>query len=733
MSLLIVSNRLPVTIEEDNNSFVLKESSGGLVSGISSYLSSMQRAKNNKASYKWLGWPGKTISESLKKSFLEKSDKMNLKPIFLSEKVMDKFYLGFCNKTIWPLFHYFTTYSVYDEESWNIYKQVNLNFRDELLKVIQADDTIWIHDYHLMLLPKLLRDSVPDAKIGFFLHIPFPSYEIFRMLPKDWRRDILEGMLGADLVGFHTYDYTRYFFSCVQRILGYENNFGQILLPDRLVNAETFPMGIDFDGFANSAESAEAKLEIKQIRDNFGDSKIILSIDRLDYSKGILNRLKGFKRFLKLNPEWHNKVNLLMIVVPSRVGVERYSQMKREINELVGYINGKYGNLNWTPIIYQYRFINQNALSGLYNASDAALITPLRDGMNLISKEYLACKTASTGVLILSEMAGASKELGEALIINPNNTEEIASAIKEALEMPQAEQKRRNIIMRSRIKRYNVNKWADYFINTLNKVKQTQMLWSSRLLDLKHKEEMICAFRRSKKSILFLDYDGTLVPFESRPEQAAPSEKLLKLIESLCSSRGTDIALISGRDRYTMEKWFGAQNIILAAEHGAWIKEKHGEWTQQNLFKTEWKKSIYPFLENYTDLLPGSFIEEKDFSLVWHYRKSDPEQSQVKSREMLDDLVSLTANIDVQVMQGNKIIEIRNNGINKGAIASSILMGDKYDFIFAAGDDWTDEDMFKALPESAYTIKIGINSSHAKYNLHNSGELRNLIEGFINV
>ncbi len=733
MSLLIVSNRLPVTIIEDEGGISLRESSGGLVSGVSAYLSSIKGAKDKNSDYKWIGWPGRALSESNKQAFLAEASSLNLKPVFVPEKVMDKFYLGFCNKTIWPLFHYFTSYAVYDEESWEIYKKVNQTFCDEILKIVSPGDTIWIHDYHLMLLPKLIRDKIPDAKIGFFLHIPFPSFEIFRMLPKDWRRGILEGILGADLVGFHTYDYTKYFFSCVQRLLGYEINLGQIFHPERLVHAETFPMGIDYDSFVRSSSSAEAENEIRTINEKFENCKILLSIDRLDYTKGILNRLKGFKQFLKSNPGWHNKVNLLMIVVPSRIGVEKYSLMKREINELVGYINGKYGNISWTPIIYQYRFINQNALSGLYKASDAALITPLRDGMNLISKEYLACKTDLSGVLILSEMAGASKELGEALIINPNNTNEIASAIKEALEMPAEEQKRRNIVMRSRIKRYNVNRWAELFIASLGDVKKNQKQWGAKILDSEHKKEIVSSFRTAKNKILFLDYDGTLAPFEVHPEQAAPGHELQKLIGELCSCKNTRLVMISGRDRSTMEDWFGGFYITLAAEHGAWLKDKGHEWKQQTVLNADWKRLIFPLLENFADLLPGSFVEEKEFALVWHYRKSDPEQSSVKAKEIMDDLVQLTANMDVQVMQGNKIIEIRNNGVNKGAIIKTLTDEAKYDFIFAAGDDWTDEDMFKALPDSAYTVKMGALSSHARFNLLNIGELRKLLRSMINV
>jgi trehalose 6-phosphate synthase/phosphatase len=733
MRLLVISNRLPVTVEEHNGTFLLRESAGGLVSGISAYLSSLKSSPGDKSYYQWMGWPGRSISEKSQDSFKELAQGLNLRPVFLSEKVMDKFYLGFCNKTIWPLFHYFTVYTVFDEEYWSTYKNVNEIFCDEILKIVEPDDTIWIHDYHLMLLPKLLRNKLPKLKIGFFLHIPFPSYEIFRMLPKSWRQEILEGLLGADLIGFHTYDYTKYFLSCVLRILGFESNVGQISLPDRLVKAESFPMGIDYEGFQKAISTDEAKEERERIIEKFKDTKIVLSIDRLDYSKGILNRLKGYQLFLKKNPDWHNKVNLLMIVVPSRIGVDRYSQMKREIDEKVGFINGKYGNIHWTPIIYQYRFIPQNTLAGLYSTADAALITPLRDGMNLIAKEFVTCKIDLAGVLILSEMAGASKELGEALIINPNNTEEIALAIKEALEMPLEEQKRRNKIMQIRLRRYNVNRWAEYFIKSLDKVKEIQIQWDAKLLDKESRKCIINDFKSSEKAIFFLDYDGTLVRFESRPEYAVPSDTLLNILSDLSLRLNCNVVIISGRDKNTLDKWFNNSNLILAAEHGAWLKSKEKGWSQNKSFNTDWKKLIYPFLERYIDLLPGSFIEEKDFSLVWHYRRSDPEQSSVKAKELLDDLVNVTGNLDVQVIQGSKIIEIRNNGVNKGTLVSDIINRNRYDFIFAAGDDWTDEDMFRVLPDKSCTIKIGMSSTRARYNLQNHEELRKLILDFINV
>ncbi len=732
MRLIVVSNRLPITVTEENGEFTVQESVGGLVTGLSSYLSTIKESSLDKSEFIWVGWPGVSASGTKREELRRKAESLNLSPVFLSEKVMDRFYYGFCNKTIWPLFHYFTTYTVYDEEYWKNYKLVNELFCEQVLSVAEPDDVIWIHDYHLMLLPGMLKKKLPRSKIGFFLHIPFPSYEIFRTLPGEWRRDILEGLMGADLCGFHTYDYTKYFLGCIMRILGHENNFGVVSISDRVMKADTFPMGINFDEFQDALKTNDSVNEFNTLKKQFSNTHLILSIDRLDYTKGIINRLKGYHEFLEKHPEWHGKVHLLMIVVPSRVGVDRYNQMKREIDEKVGNLNGTFGSIHWTPVIYQYRFIPFHHLSGLYKACDISLVTPLRDGMNLIAKEYLACRTDNSGVLILSEMAGASKELNEAVIINPNNPNEIGEAIKEALEMPHEEQVRRNSIMRDRLGRYNVVKWAGDFLNELDEIKKIQYELNARLLDSTNKAQLENKFHNSANKLLLLDYDGTLVPFAGRPEEAKPTQELLDLLSGLSKCEGVDLAIISGRDKVTLENWLGKLKATLIAEHGVWIKDTNGSWETIRKLNQDWKLSLKAVLQNYADLLPGSIIEEKDYSMVWHYRKADPDQASYISRELMDDLMNLTSNMDVQIIQGSKVIEIRNTGINKGTLANHLRDSKKYDFVLAIGDDVTDEDMFKSLPGYAYTIKVGMKTSYAKYNLQNYIEVRKLLGALLN-
>jgi trehalose 6-phosphate synthase/phosphatase len=718
--ILIVSNRLPITVEEKEGQLEFQVSGGGLVSGLSAYLDSLKGSSFTQFDYMWVGWPGTVVKDKLKEKLrLKALTEFNACPVFLSEKAMEKFYHGFCNKTVWPLFHYFPSYTIYDEEYWIQYQRVNEIFCDAVMEIVKPDDVIWVHDYHLMLLPQLIRERMPHISIGFFLHIPFPSFELFRLLPGKWRRAILEGLLGADLVGFHTHDYTQYFLRCVLRILGYEHNMGQIMVGDHMVKADTLPMGIDFQKFRNAASSPQVQKEKDELKKALAHSKVVLSIDRLDYTKGTLNRLRGFEAFLEKNPQWHERVILVLVVVPSRIGVEHYQQMKRQIDELVGKINGRFGSVNWTPILYQYRFLSFHPLVALYSVSQVALVTPLRDGMNLIAKEYIAARLDKTGVLILSEMAGASKELGEAIIINPSNIDEIAEALKEALEMPEEEQIRRNEVMQTRLKRYDVVRWANDFIEVLLSLKGEQKRLDAKLLSPQAQAQLIKDFAGAERRLLLLDYDGTLVPFAGLPQMAKPTEEILRILKSLSKDQKTEIILISGRDKDTLQNWFGTLDLRLIAEHGAWIKEKSEDWSMIKPLTNDWKPQLLPILEMYADRLPGSFVEEKEFAIVWHYRRADPELVSIRAKELVDDLVNFTANIDVQILQGSKVVEIRCAGVNKGIAGLHFISKDNFDFILAIGDDWTDEDLFKVLPETAYSLRVGLSQSYARFNLLN--------------
>jgi len=728
--LYIVSNRLPVTVIEDKVDFKFLPSSGGLVSGISSYLEVLTEKGGT---YTWVGWPGTTLKEKNKRAVKRHLlSKLNSYPVFLTEKEMDKFYYGFCNRAIWPLFHYFPSYVSYDADYWESYKYVNQIFFNALEEIIRPVDTVWVHDYHLMLLPRLIREKYPDIHCGFFLHIPFPSYELFRLLPRLWGREILEGLLGADVIGFHTHDYTQYFLRCVLRMVGYEHNMGTLMLGDRIVKAETFPIGINVDRFFAASRSPAVQEELAALRKKFGACRVVLSIDRLDYTKGIINRLRGFELFLEQNPDWHGRVLLILVVVPSRVGVEHYQLMKRQIDELAGKINGRFGKLDWTPILYQYRSFDFEPLVALYNISDVALVTPLRDGMNLIAKEFIASKSETRGVLILSELAGAAKELGEAILINPNNIEEIAGALREALELPEAEQTRRMRAMQERLQRYDVIRWASDFLHTVQALSREKERVLVKALGDDGRRQLARDFTAARKRMLFLDYDGTMIPFADEPRQAAPDEALLKTLKNLSHRPDTSVVIISGRDRETLEKWFGGVGAGLVAEHGIWIRRARGSWELAAVSATDWKPQVLPLITMYTDGVPGSFIEEKEFSIAWHYRKADPELASIRAIELIDELVEFTSNINVHVLHGNKVVELRNAGADKGTAAKHLLASGSCDFIFAIGDDWTDEDLFKALPGTAYTIKVGFGSSFARFSVKSHQEARALIESLAN-
>lgn len=717
--LLIVSNRLPITLVRREGEFQVEASAGGLATGLGSIYKSCDSL--------WVGWCG--VARERLRGREEAIDEMlaaqDCKGVRLSRHDVENYYHGFSNKTIWPLFHYFPVYTVYNKHFWEAYERVNKAFCDEVVKVARKDDIIWIHDYQLMLLPKMLRDRMPDATIGFFLHIPFVSSEVFRLLP--WRREILEGMLGADLVGFHTYDYVRHFGESVRRVCGYEHSFGYMSVGSRTVRVDAFPMGIDYKRYSTAAKERVVKEHIKRIRNRIGDRRMILGIDRLDYTKGIPERLEIFDLFMEKNPQFREKVTLVMVAVPSRTGLEYYRMLKRRVDELVGRINGKYGSIGWIPVWYLYRSVPFEKLMALYALSDVALVTPLRDGMNLIAKEYVASKTDGTGVLILSEMAGAAKELGEAIIVNPNNKEEIVAAIEQALAMPEEEQIERNRVMQRRLARYSIGGWVGDFMDRLETVKRVQKERGISKLTPEAKTQLIKAYKAAKNRLILLDYDGTLVPFCDWPRKAEPDDDVAGLLEAIAKNDRNELVIISGRGKDTLDEWLSCLGVGLVAEHGVWAKRADGDWEALESLKDDWKGLVRPLLELYVDRTPGSFIEEKTFSLAWHYRKADPGWGSLRARELRDDLENLTANLNIGVLEGSKVIEVKDLGINKGRAVSRWLGQGDWDFILAVGDDWTDEDMFKALPDNAYSIRVGLSTTHAKYNMDSHMELRQLL------
>ena len=708
--LLIISNRLPISISRQDGEIRLQRSVGGLATGVGSFYKSCESL--------WVGWPGMNVQKKQKEEkdrIIEALRQEQCHPVFLSPYDIKHYYDGFCNNTLWPLFHYFNLYANYDQKTWNVYQRINEKFCEAVMEVARPDDIIWVHDYHLMLLPQMLRECLPDAEIGYFHHIPFPSSEIFRHLP--WRREILEGLLGADLIGFHTYGYVRHFLSSVRRILGYEHTFGEVRTDTRVTKTDLFPMGIDYRQFAEAAGSSPVQGEIARIRQKYGKQKIILSFDRLDYTKGIPLRLEAFDTLLEKKPDYQGKISFVIVAVPSRAGVNRYQVLKKKIDELVGRINGKYGTTDWTPVHYFYNFLPFETLVAFYSAADVALVTPLRDGMNLMAKEYIATRTDGTGVLILSEMAGAAEELGEAIIVNPNDQDAVIEAIEAALAMPEKEQVERNRTMQKRLVRYDIERWVGDFLTRLGDARAVQVERSEQIITPAIRDQLTDDYAAGKNRLLLLDYDGTLVPFAAKPGMAVPAGATRDVLEELSRAASNEVVVISGRDRHTLEAWFGAMDIGLIAEHGVWIKERGGGWEMPEALSDEWKGEIYPILELYTDRTPGAFIEEKDYSLVWHYRRTEPTLGARRAKDLKDDLLHLTSNLDVSVMEGSRIIEIKNTVVNKGRAAMNWISRQAWDFVLAIGDDRTDEDLFEVMPPEACSIKVGLAPSKARFNL----------------
>ncbi|MEM9258351.1 MAG: bifunctional alpha,alpha-trehalose-phosphate synthase (UDP-forming)/trehalose-phosphatase [Bacteroidota bacterium] len=721
--LVIISNRLPITINRSHGELHYHPSAGGLATGLNSLDASYNKL--------WIGWPGQDIENEWEKEGIRNDlAKRKLAPVFLTEREIDLYYEGFSNKTIWPHFHYFTEYTAYNDDMWSAYQEVNYKFFQETEKHLREDDMVWVHDYQLMLLPKLIREKFPNISIGFFLHIPFPSYEVFRILP--WRQEILDGILGSDQIGFHTFGYMRHFLSAAYRISGFEHKFGRLHIDEREVNVDVFPMGINYDKYAHPDVNAATDQSSGEIRKLHASRKIVLSVDRLDYTKGIPQRVRAFGQFIRNNPEYIGKVNLIMIVVPSRANVDQYQSLKEEVDIIVSQINSEYGTFDWMPIHYYYRSLNFAALTTLYKEADIALITPLRDGMNLVAKEYIAAKEdTKDGVIILSEMAGAVYELNDgAITVNPQSHQDIQAALIQALEMPADEKRQRMEVMQAKLKRYDVKHWAATFINEQQKLKDKNRMANTTHLSGDTLAGVQKNYAEADKRLLFIDYDGTLMAFNEDPQAVNPDEEVIGLLSGLAADPKNNVVINSGRDKTTLEAWLGHLDVEMAAEHGVWMKEM-GEWQLNPNVVDGWMPKVRELLENLVARTPGSFIEDKDYSLAWHYRAIDRILGQKRVREFRDMLSYLIQNQDLQVLEGNKVVEIKNAGVNKGKATSHWVQKHKWDFVLGIGDDATDEDIFAALPEHGVSIKVGTDRTAAKYKLSGVSEVRKMFKSLL--
>jgi trehalose 6-phosphate synthase/phosphatase len=726
--LVIVSNRLPVTVVMHGGNVGLREAVGGLATAIKSFLRASEGGRAlGFSEVLWVGWSG-VKAEAETAEVKKRLREVGLVPVSLTGEEVNLFYEGFCNATLWPLFHGFTVYTVFEAKFWDAYVRVNQKFAEVVSSLTEPGDFVWVHDYHLMLLPAMLRDASPELAVGFFLHIPFPPAEIYQLLPPSWRAAVLDGVLGADLVGFHVHEYVNNFLRAVARFLGYRLEGGVVQVGRRRARAGAFPISVEFDFFYGAAERPEVKVQMEELRQRLRGLKVVFSMDRLDYTKGVLNRLRAWERFLKEHPEWRRRATFVLVVVPSRTGVAQYETMRREIEREVGRINGEFGEVDWVPVVYISRFIPTETLLALYNTADVALITPLKDGMNLVAKEYVASRRDCRGVLILSETAGAAQELLEALIVNPNDESGVAEAIHKALTMSEEEQCRRITRMQNKLRQHDVVKWAVDFIQAMavayadNKTAVEPI----RGLDGEALKELVAQFAGARRRLVVLDYDGTLVPHYPYAYQAVPDPDLKRLLSDLATLPETYVAVVSGRGRDFLESWLGDLPIFLAAEHGAYIKEPGGGWTPLFPFDMRWKDAVRKIMEDFVALAPGSYIEEKTSSLAWHFRNVEPEIGEAAANRLVEALSDLVGGAGAAVLRGKKVVEVRPAGVNKGAAAKLLAERLTPDFLLVAGNDDTDEEMFKALPE-AFSIKVGRGETAAGYTTPSYRSLREVL------
>jgi trehalose 6-phosphate synthase/phosphatase len=723
---LIVSNRLPVSAQMTAGDVGMAPSSGGLATAL--------RPWHERSQTLWLGWPGDMsgATTTQRENFDERLNDRGIVPVHLSVDQIDRCYHGFANRVLWPLFHYLIDRVPVDAAGWEAYREVNDTFAEVVTREYRPDDTIWVHDYQLMLLPALLRERLPHARIGFFLHIPFPSSEVFRILP--WRREILNGLLGADLVGFHTFAYMRHFMTSLLHVDGVEANVDRVRIGGREVKLGVFPMGVDAAAFADLAADAEVGARVEAIRRDVDGRRIVLGIDRLDYTKGIPWRLEAVERLLQRDPTLRDGMRYIQVAVPSRGTVDSYQEFRKHVEERVGHINGAYGTLRSLPVHYVHQSVSPRELVALYCAADVMLVTPLRDGMNLVAKEFIASRLDGDGVLVLSEFAGAAAELNGAVSVNPYDIDGVADTIHRALSMPIEERRARMRGLRRRVLGHDVHAWARTFIEQLNVLRPFEHPAST----MRPNPSLLTVLQdaqQARRLRLLLDYDGTLVPLARSPELAAPDDELLMLLDGLTASPGIQVDIVSGRSHETLEKWFAGMPVALWAEHGFWHRSRpEAAWQVAFTVPPDWMERIRPILEQFAASTPGSCVEVKSASVAWHYRGAPREFGARQAHELRLLLGDVLSNQPLEVLEGKKVIEVRLRGISKGVVAQRVAEEMRPDTVIVAiGDDRSDEELFRALPHSSLTVAVGRpwTSTSATYRLEDHRAVRRILRSLL--
>lgn len=721
--LFLVSNRLPITMEQRADGLHVQMSAGGLATGLAGL--------HKESGGAWIGWPGLatddgTLTDTMQNALAQEK----LVGVGLSEGEHKGYYQNLSNQCIWPLFHYFKERMHFQEQDWEQYVAINRRFADTVLAQVGDNDTVFVQDFHLMLLPRMLREARPDLRIGFFLHIPFPSSEVFRIFPR--REELLQGVLGADLIAFHTMGYVRHFRSSVAHVLGIETQTTRILTEGREVKLLAQPLAIDSNLW--EPHDAEQEKEIAEfesyLEQTSNGRRMILGVERLDYTKGIPERMVAFREFLRKGPSRVERVMMVQVAVPSRADVSDYAELKDEVDRLAGSINSEFGRPGLQPLHYLYQSIPPAQLRALYRTADVALVTPLRDGLNLVAKEFVASRHLDDGVLLLGESTGASWELGEALRVNPFDTSDMVRQLERALAMPKEEQIQRMKPMRARVGSLNVEGWAKKCLSAIRSSHRSgpapKILGTAAHQNLKrHWQEGL-----AEGNTIFLDYDGTLREFTQAPLDAKPTPAILKTLKLLADQVNVNPWVVSGRSADLLAEWIGDTGVGLVAEHGAFIRPPGAKEFLPlfNVGRLLWKDEARSILEDFTARVPGSRIEEKTVGIAWHYREADPILGAWQAKELFQHLAEMFMDQGVQVMRGARVLEVRPAGISKGQALRKILgEGNPPGFVLAVGDDQTDESMFRELGESDWILLIGNRPSAAPWRLDSPADCRALL------
>lgn len=727
--MIVVSNRLPFVLSRNVKTGELerKASAGGLVTAVAPVVI--------KGKGIWVGWPGIHLEDPNEK--IPESDPNDKTPTagLLSSKIVpirsdpalfDSYYNGCCNGTFWPLFHSMPDRATFIADHWRAYVKLNQEFADKAVKALHLlredkdyDNTsapiVWVHDYHLMLAANWIRQAAEEndipCKLGFFLHIPFPPWDIFRLLP--WSDEVLQGILGCDMVGFHIQDYCLNFIDCCQRNLGCRVDRKNLLveLGGRTVCIRPLPIGVPFDRFVQLAQTAKQVISTNQ--------KIVLGVDRLDYTKGLVHRLKAFERLLEKHPEHKEEVTLLQISVPSRTDVKEYQDLKEEMDQLVGRINGRFTTPNWSPIRYIYGCVGQDELAAFYRDAAVALVTPLRDGMNLVAKEFVACQIKEPpGVLIVSPFAGAGEMMHEALICNPYELDDAAEVIHRALTMPEDERTLRMNHLRRRERIHDVDHWMKSFLKAMDSLEEEQDdigATSMQPVTIDDFDDYLSKYiGYTQKLALLLDYDGTLAPIAPHPDLATLPLETKHVLQRLSNMSDVYIAIISGRNVDNVKNMVGIEGITYAGNHGLEILHPDGSKFVHPM-PLELEDKVCDLLKALQEQVcrDGAWVENKGALLTFHFRETP-----VAKRPELEAIARrLIENSGFTAAPAHCAIEARPPvQWNKGRASLYILRtsfgldwSERIRIIYA-GDDSTDEDAMQALKGMAATFRVASSS-----------------------